>query len=88
MQEFVKDRLPKFTLEESKLLKNSFDFIGLNYYSGAYAQDASTKPMNGDLDYNTDPMVTVTGKLLMVTNYIYTSTVSLFCRPFIYEPCF
>ncbi|KAM7502519.1 hypothetical protein LguiB_001423 [Lonicera macranthoides] len=62
MQEFVKDRLPKFTPEESNLLKNSFDFIGLNYYSGAYAQDASTKPKNGDLDYNTDPMVTVTAK--------------------------
>lgn len=33
----VGDRLPKFTERESQMLKRSFDFIGINYYSGFYA---------------------------------------------------
>ncbi|KAK3006567.1 hypothetical protein RJ639_016397 [Escallonia herrerae] len=35
----VEDRLPKFTEEQSQLVKGSFEFIGLNYYTGAYAAD-------------------------------------------------
>lgn len=30
------NRLPSFTAEQSKMLKNSSDFIGLNYYTGRY----------------------------------------------------
>ena len=30
------DRLPKFTDEESKLVKGSFDFLGLNHYTSKY----------------------------------------------------
>ncbi|GMN26516.1 hypothetical protein TIFTF001_001342 [Ficus carica] len=30
-------RLPKFTEEESKLVKGSYDFLGLNYYTANYA---------------------------------------------------
>ena len=37
MRSLVKDRLPKFTKEQSKLVKGSFDFIGLNYYTANYA---------------------------------------------------
>lgn len=33
----VGERLPKFTQEEAETIKGSFDFIGLNYYSGKYA---------------------------------------------------
>ena len=39
MQGLVRERLPKFTDEESKMLIGSFDFIGLNYYSARYAAD-------------------------------------------------
>ncbi|KAK3042438.1 hypothetical protein RJ639_000162 [Escallonia herrerae] len=35
----VEDRLPKFTEQQSQLVKGSFDFIGLNYYTAAYAAD-------------------------------------------------
>ncbi|KAK1427313.1 hypothetical protein QVD17_15996 [Tagetes erecta] len=34
------DRLPKFTKQQSKLLKGSYDFIGVNYYVSWYAKTA------------------------------------------------
>lgn len=37
MVEYVGERLPKFSKEESEMLKNSYDFIGINYYSTSYA---------------------------------------------------
>ncbi|KAG8363625.1 hypothetical protein BUALT_Bualt19G0041900 [Buddleja alternifolia] len=37
MQAVVGNRLPRFTLEQTLMLKGSFDFLGLNYYTGNYA---------------------------------------------------
>ncbi|KAL5699585.1 beta-glucosidase [Ranunculus cassubicifolius] len=45
MQSLVGKRLPKFTEEESNLVKGSYDFLGLNYYTANYA--TSTKLSNG-----------------------------------------
>nr|A3RF67.1 RecName: Full=Isoflavonoid 7-O-beta-apiosyl-glucoside beta-glycosidase; AltName: Full=Beta-glycosidase; Flags: Precursor [Dalbergia nigrescens]ABN70849.1 beta-glycosidase [Dalbergia nigrescens] len=44
MQYLVGDRLPKFTTDEAKLVKGSFDFVGINYYTSSYltSSDAST----------------------------------------------
>jgi beta-glucosidase len=40
MVNHVKDgRLPSFTPEESSMLKGSYDFIGINYYSSSYSID-------------------------------------------------
>ncbi|PIA43730.1 hypothetical protein AQUCO_01800055v1 [Aquilegia coerulea] len=36
MQSLCGDRLPKFTEEESYMIKGSYDFIGLNYYTAHY----------------------------------------------------
>ncbi|CAN0842183.1 Beta-glucosidase 24 [Linum grandiflorum] len=36
MKHYVGDRLPKFSEQESKLLKGSFDYIGINYYTSRY----------------------------------------------------
>ncbi|KAL5566560.1 hypothetical protein UlMin_029724 [Ulmus minor] len=44
MRVLVGDRLPKFTKKESELLKGSFDFLGLNYYTANYARDAPQNP--------------------------------------------
>ncbi|GMN32579.1 hypothetical protein TIFTF001_044700 [Ficus carica] len=41
MRSLVGCRLPKFTEEESKLLTGSLDFLGVNYYSARYAEDAN-----------------------------------------------
>ncbi|XP_022871416.1 beta-glucosidase-like [Olea europaea var. sylvestris] len=40
----VGDRLPKFTEKEEKLVKGSYDFLGINYYTATYASNDTTKP--------------------------------------------
>ncbi|KAL5081237.1 hypothetical protein RYX36_009658 [Vicia faba] len=40
MRSLVGSRLPKFSEHEVKLVKGSFDFLGLNYYTSSYATDA------------------------------------------------
>ncbi|XP_004507319.1 non-cyanogenic beta-glucosidase-like [Cicer arietinum] len=54
MQTIVQTRLPKFTAEESLLVKDSFDFIGINYYSSSYINNV---PANASAppSYTTDP---------------------------------
>lgn len=42
MIEKVGDRLPVFTEEQVKLIKGSYDYIGLNHYSTKYYMDIST----------------------------------------------
>ena len=61
MRSLVKDRLPKFTKEQSKLVKGAFDFIGLNYYTAYYAAYAP-HPNGVKPSYATDSCVNLTGK--------------------------
>ncbi|CAG9324207.1 unnamed protein product [Blepharisma stoltei] len=43
MSDFITgNRLPSFTAEQSKLLKGSFDFLGVNYYASSYVQYTGT----------------------------------------------
>ncbi|WCJ18231.1 beta glucosidase 12 [Euphorbia peplus] len=46
MVKYVGQRMPKFSKEESLMLKGSFDFIGLNYYTSKYAIDVPCKTHN------------------------------------------
>ncbi|XP_054815925.1 vicianin hydrolase-like [Prosopis cineraria] len=47
MRAIVGDRLPKFSEAESKLLKGSYDFLGLNYYTANYVENSlSTSSVN------------------------------------------
>ncbi|CAN1263552.1 Beta-glucosidase 24 [Linum perenne] len=41
MKALVGNRLPKFSKKESKMLKGSFDFVGLNYYTSMYVTSGS-----------------------------------------------
>ncbi|KAK4856307.1 hypothetical protein QYF36_016186 [Acer negundo] len=43
MRKIAKDRLPRFTAEEKKLVMGSTDFIGLNYYSSMYVKSIPIK---------------------------------------------
>lgn len=36
IKKYAGDRLPSFTAAQSKMLRNSSDFIGLNYYSARF----------------------------------------------------
>ncbi|MED6143241.1 Beta-glucosidase 12, variant 2 [Stylosanthes scabra] len=56
MRSLVGNRLPKFSPHDSRLVRGSFDFIGLNYYTFNYATDA---PQLSDArpSYLTDPLV-------------------------------
>ncbi|XP_030953635.1 beta-glucosidase 12-like [Quercus lobata] len=59
MRSLVKDRLPKFTKEQSKLVKGSFDFLGINYYTANYA--AYAPQITGDkASYTTDSSANLT----------------------------
>ncbi|KAF5447867.1 hypothetical protein F2P56_033385, partial [Juglans regia] len=61
MRTLVRKRLPMFTPEQSKLVKGSYDFIGLNYYTANYVFDT---PENKSLNksYLTDGLLTKTGE--------------------------
>ncbi|KAL4324606.1 hypothetical protein GQ457_11G028440 [Hibiscus cannabinus] len=61
MQKLVKDRLPVFTEEDKELIKGSFDFIGLNYYTSRYSKNIPTYPRGAPLSLFTDPRVNITG---------------------------
>ncbi|XP_043691515.1 beta-glucosidase 24-like [Telopea speciosissima] len=60
MKTLVGERLPKFTATESKMLKGSFDFLGLNYYTTAYAFNVPPADPKY-LSYQTDGCVNTTG---------------------------
>lgn len=66
MRSLVGNRLPKFTEQESALVKGSYDFLGLNYYSSNYAEDIPYLNTAGQESYGTDSRVRLTCKY-----YIY-----------------
>ncbi|KAL6187982.1 hypothetical protein ACLB2K_039377 [Fragaria x ananassa] len=54
MRSLVGDRLPEFTKEQSEMLKGSFDFLGLNYYTANYATYAPQLKNTANRSYITD----------------------------------
>ncbi|CAN8254154.1 unnamed protein product [Cochlearia groenlandica] len=61
MVSHVKDgRLPTFTQEESTMLKGSYDFIGVNYYTSMYAKDVPCATEN--ITMSTDSCVSLVGE--------------------------
>ncbi|XP_051145086.1 beta-glucosidase 12-like [Andrographis paniculata] len=61
MRSIVGHRLPQFTKSQSSMLKGSFDFIGLNYYTGKYASPIVNH--NQDVSSTTDNMVNLTSSI-------------------------
>ncbi|KAG9443793.1 hypothetical protein H6P81_015133 [Aristolochia fimbriata] len=54
MKKNVGPRLPSFTEVQSKQIKGSFDFIGLNHYLAGYAEDISDEPKPELRDFGMD----------------------------------
>ncbi|MCL7024251.1 hypothetical protein MKW94_001030 [Papaver nudicaule] len=83
MREKVGSRLPFFTKQESKRIKRSWDFIGLNHYNTVYIEDdPNDSSKTGLSDYWADMSVKMTGTkdskpnpsgLLSLLNYIKDS---------------
>ena len=67
MRSLVKSRLPKFTKEQSKLLINSFDFLGINYYTANFVSDAP-ELRNARGSYMTDALVNYSCKKELFNN--------------------
>ncbi|PRQ17020.1 putative beta-glucosidase [Rosa chinensis] len=59
MRDLVKERLPLFTEEEKKLIKGSFDFIGINYYTTRYGKNVPASQAE-PLSYHNDALATST----------------------------
>ncbi|KAK6150151.1 hypothetical protein DH2020_017676 [Rehmannia glutinosa] len=57
----VGDRLPKFTKEEAEMVKGSFDFLGVNYYSASYALHIAHDTDDDHLSYFSDSGAIFTG---------------------------
>eukprot|EP01018_Ginkgo_biloba_P033145 Gb_41722 [translate_table: standard] len=57
---FVDARLPKFSKLQSRLLKGSYDFVGLNYYTSRYAANNPKPPNPHETDYAQDSRVNLT----------------------------
>ncbi|XP_048330155.2 beta-glucosidase 24 [Ziziphus jujuba] len=60
MRDLVKERLPTFTEEQKNLVKGSFDFLGINYYTARYAKNI--KKSEGLPRYSTDYLADVTAE--------------------------
>ncbi|KAI6702998.1 hypothetical protein NL676_012134 [Syzygium grande] len=54
MRRILKERLPNFTGEEKNLVKGSFDFLGLNYYTTIYAKSLNVYPQAPPKSYSRD----------------------------------
>ncbi|XP_073288547.1 beta-glucosidase 13-like [Primulina huaijiensis] len=58
MRSILGNRLPNFTDDQRKSLKGSFDFLGINYYTGNYASYSPSNAIN--VSSNTDYMAKLT----------------------------
>ncbi|KAJ0037375.1 hypothetical protein Pint_24090 [Pistacia integerrima] len=80
MQSIVGRRLPKFTEAQSKMLKGSFDFLAVNYYTTNYADnDLSFNGFN--LSYTADRQANLTTEKNGVPIGTSTSLSWLFIHP-------
>lgn len=60
MRSLVGNRLPKFSPKQSEMLKGSFDFLGLNYYTTTYAANELVFTNSLNKSYDSDPQVLLT----------------------------
>ncbi|RAL52459.1 hypothetical protein DM860_007316 [Cuscuta australis] len=69
MRSLVGERLPKFTPNQSEMVKGSIDFLGLNYYTTRYASYISS-PNKVNISYTFDSQAYVTCKLIFLTGSV------------------
>ncbi|XP_044474047.1 beta-glucosidase 18-like isoform X2 [Mangifera indica] len=62
MRKYLGNELPRFSLEETKLIKGSTDFIGVNHYSTLYATDCIHSACSSGSDHAIRGFVYTTGE--------------------------
>ena len=62
MRALVRERLPVFTDEETTKLKNSYDFIGINYYTSRFARSRPLSANFKPTSYLDDSYVDITAE--------------------------
>ncbi|KEH23192.1 putative beta-glucosidase [Medicago truncatula] len=60
MKKNAGSRLPSFTIKESNLIKNSIDFLGINFYNLIYVKNSPASLNMEDRDYTQDMAVEIT----------------------------
>jgi len=68
-------RLAKFTKPQSQGLRKSIDFLGVNYYTTYYAQNAA--PVTTNTNFYTDMLATLTSTYIL-QNYFLKQLVLTF----------
>ena len=63
MRSLIGHRLPKFSPAESKMLKGSYDFLGINYYTSHYASTSTSAVNSKQLSWTVDGRLNLTSKL-------------------------
>jgi len=71
MKTLVGNRLPRLTKEQSKAINGSFDFIGLNYYTARYIQNANYSN-SVNKSYDTDSLTNQTGNQVAILFLFHT----------------
>ncbi|KAK9266368.1 hypothetical protein L1049_001636 [Liquidambar formosana] len=61
MRAHIRQRLPKFTEEQSMMVKGSFDFIGINYYTSVYVANVPVAN-TVNISYLTDSLTNFTNE--------------------------
>ncbi|CAA3030019.1 beta-glucosidase-like [Olea europaea subsp. europaea] len=61
MRERVGERLPKFSPIQKNVVKGSYDFLGINYYTSIYASNSPRKPCTKP-SYETDQEISLSDK--------------------------
>ncbi|XP_022888932.1 beta-glucosidase-like [Olea europaea var. sylvestris] len=61
MRERVGERLPKFSPIQKNVVKGSYDFLGINYYTSIYASNSPRKPCTNP-SYETDQEISLSDK--------------------------
>lgn len=57
-------RLPRFTEEQSQMVKGSYDFLGVNYYTARYV---TNRTKSAPPSYTNDSNVTISSKCLDIS---------------------
>jgi beta-glucosidase len=76
MQDLVKERLPRFTPEQAKLVKGSADYIGINEYTASYIKGGKLVQQTPS-SYSADWQVQYVCEFLALNSRFYTNIFAL-----------